>query len=197
MSARTSAHLTPQCDDGFEALNKLRGVDGGKIFYESHAAAVDRIEAIQKEEDINCRFRRVNGYLFPAVGKDPAEEITPEFEATKKVGMPIERYAGLPFEGMEKTKCLRYPNLATFHPLQYLKGVANAFMARGGKLFGNTVVTSVEEEDGTVTVRTDKDDSVAASLEACCCRVSSPARAALGKNSMTRPAWSFPQPRIS
>ena len=101
MTARTSAHLTPQCDDGFKALTDLRGVDGAKIFYESHAAAVDRIEAIQDDEAIACHFRRVNGYLFPAIGKDPAEEITPEFEATKKVGMPIERHAGLPFKGQE------------------------------------------------------------------------------------------------
>ena len=75
-----------------------------------------------------CHFRRVNGYLFPAIGKDPAEEITPEFEATKKVGMPIERHTGLPFKGQDEVRCLRYPNLATFHPLRYLRGVAGAFV---------------------------------------------------------------------
>ena len=53
MTARTSAHLTPQCDDGFKALTDLRGLRGAKIFYESHAAAVDRIEAIQNDEAIS------------------------------------------------------------------------------------------------------------------------------------------------
>jgi glycine/D-amino acid oxidase-like deaminating enzyme/nitrite reductase/ring-hydroxylating ferredoxin subunit len=162
MSARTSAHLTPQCDDGFQALTQLRGVDGAKTFYESHAAAVDRIDAIQQEEGINCRFRRVNGYLFPAIGKNPAEEITPEFEASKKAGMPVERHVGLPFEGLRDVKCLRYPNLATFHPLQYLRGLAAAIVARGGSLFANTTVTEIEEKGGTVTVHTANNATVEA-----------------------------------
>jgi glycine/D-amino acid oxidase-like deaminating enzyme len=99
MTSRTSAHLTSQSDDGFKTLTQVRGLDGAKAFYESHAAAIDRIEAIAQEERIECHFRRVNGYLFPAIGKVPAEELTPELEATKKVGMPIERHTGLPFKG--------------------------------------------------------------------------------------------------
>jgi glycine/D-amino acid oxidase-like deaminating enzyme/nitrite reductase/ring-hydroxylating ferredoxin subunit len=154
MTARTSAHLTPQCDDGFKALIDRHGEDGAKIFYKSHAAAVDRMEQIQKEEEITCRFRRVNGYLFPAVGKDPTEELTPEFEATRQAGMPIERHKGLPFKGMEQARCLRYPNLATFHPLQYLRGVANALVARGGQLFSNSTVTDIDETPTGVVVQT-------------------------------------------
>jgi glycine/D-amino acid oxidase-like deaminating enzyme len=107
MTARTSAHLTPQCDDGFKALIDLRGVDAARIFYASHAAAVDRIEAIQDDESIACHFRRVNGYLFPAIGKDPAEEITPEFEATRKIGMPIERHAGVPSPPLSSSAAAR------------------------------------------------------------------------------------------
>ena len=101
MTARTSAHLSAQCDDGFQSLIKMRGIEGAKTFYQSHAAAIDRIEAIQAEEGIECHFRRLDGYLFPAIGKDPAEELTPEFEATKQVGMPIERHKGVPFKGQE------------------------------------------------------------------------------------------------
>ena len=162
MTSRTSAHLTSQSDDGFKTVIKVRGLDGAKTYYESHAAAIDRIEAIAREESIECHFRRVNGYLFPAIGKDPAEELTPEFEATKKVGMPIERHTGLPFKGLEKVRSLRYPNLATFHPLRYLRGVADAFVQRGGELFANTTVTEVEEKDGAVTVRSANNVSVEA-----------------------------------
>src|SRR4029077_5052761 len=44
MTARTSAHLTSQSDDGFKTLTQARGLEGSKTFYESHAAAIDRIE---------------------------------------------------------------------------------------------------------------------------------------------------------
>jgi glycine/D-amino acid oxidase-like deaminating enzyme/nitrite reductase/ring-hydroxylating ferredoxin subunit len=160
MTARTSAHLTSQSDDGFQTVTRVRGLDGAKTFYQSHAAAIDRIETIQQDENIPCHFRRVNGYLFPAIGTDPAEELTPEFEATKKVRMPIERHTGLPFKGQGEVKCLRYPNLATFHPLRYLRGVADAIVRRGGELFADTTVTAVEEKGGAVTVRTANGASV-------------------------------------
>jgi glycine/D-amino acid oxidase-like deaminating enzyme/nitrite reductase/ring-hydroxylating ferredoxin subunit len=162
MTARTSAHLTSQSDDGFKTLTQARGLEGSKTFYKSHAAAIDRIETIATEERIECHFRRVNGYLFPAIGKNPAEELTPEFEATKKVGMPIERHTGLPFKRMEQAKCLRYPNLATFHPLRYLRGVAGAIQQLGSALFANTAVTDIEEKNGAVTVHTANRASVQA-----------------------------------
>ena len=153
MTARTTAHLTSQSDDGFETLIRVRGLEGAKAFYESHAAAIDHIEAVQQEENIECHFRRVNGYLFPAIGTDP-HELTPEFDATKKVGMPIERHAGLPFKGLQTVQCLRYPSLATFHPLRYLRGIAEALGRDGGQLFANTIVTDVKEHAGAVTVHT-------------------------------------------
>src|SRR5438270_1511833 len=69
MTSRTSAHLTSQSDDGFKTLINNHGLEGAKTFYKSHAAAIDRIETITQEEDIECHFRRVNGYLFPTIGK--------------------------------------------------------------------------------------------------------------------------------
>jgi glycine/D-amino acid oxidase-like deaminating enzyme len=83
MTARTTAHLTSQSDDGFATLIRTRGLDSAKDFYESHSAAIDRIEEVQQEERIECDFRRLNGYLFPAIGSDPSE-LTSELEATKK-----------------------------------------------------------------------------------------------------------------
>src|SRR5689334_7459161 len=73
MTARTTAHLASASDDSFDALIKRRGLDLASLFYQSQAAAIDRIEQIQREEDIDCTFRRLDGFLFPAIGKDPAE----------------------------------------------------------------------------------------------------------------------------
>ncbi len=69
MTSRTSAHLTSQSDDGFKTLIQARGLDGARTFYESHAAAIDRIQAIAEDEGIDCHFRRVNGYFFLQSGK--------------------------------------------------------------------------------------------------------------------------------
>jgi glycine/D-amino acid oxidase-like deaminating enzyme len=64
MTARTSAHLAPLCDDLMSEMQKIKGEEQSKLFYESQAAAVDRIEEIQKNEKISCDFRRLDGYLF-------------------------------------------------------------------------------------------------------------------------------------
>ena len=153
MSARTSGNLKSMSDDTFESLIKMRGLKGAKTFYASHAAAIDRIEAVQKDEGIACNFRRVNGYLFPDPNKD-SKDLTSEFDATRKVGMEIRRHKWLSFEGLSDVSCLRYPHQATFHPLRYLRGVAKAITARGGRLYANTTVLQVEERGSSVEVKT-------------------------------------------
>lgn len=161
MTSRTTGHLTPICDDSFDAFLKLRGLEAAKLFYQSQSAAVDRIEAIQRDERISCNFRRVDGFLFPAIGSDPSE-LDPELEAGRKVGVPVEVATGVPFKGQEKVRCLRYSNQATFHPLKYLAGLAEGITARKGRLYANTVVQAVEEDGGHVIVRTESGETVRA-----------------------------------
>ena len=70
ITARTTAHLAPLCDDLTSAMIGLRGEETSRRFYESQAAAVDRIEEIRKRESIDCDFRRLDGYLFQALITD-------------------------------------------------------------------------------------------------------------------------------
>ena len=151
MTSRTTAHLTAQCDDGFDQLISRRGEETAKLWYQSQAACIDRIEANVKELGIDCDFRRLDGHLFHAPGTDPGI-IDQEFEATKKVGMPIAREKGVPFRTHEETPSLRYPNQATFHPLKYLAGLAAAIRKAGGRFYAETTVEHVEEDENGVEV---------------------------------------------
>src|SRR4051794_3332579 len=153
MTARTTAHLTSLCDDSFDSLISTRGVDVAKQFYLSQASAIDRIEKIQGNESIECDFRRLDGYLFPALGSDPAN-LDASFAATQKAGMPVEDTKGVPFRGLEDMRCLRYPNQGAFHPLKYLQGLAAVLMNRNMRLCPETIVEEVVEEDGGVIVKT-------------------------------------------
>jgi glycine/D-amino acid oxidase-like deaminating enzyme/nitrite reductase/ring-hydroxylating ferredoxin subunit len=155
MTSRTSAHLAPLCDDLVSEMTKIKGVDATKLFCDSHAAAVDRIEAIQAQEGIDCDFRRLDGYLFQ--GRDtPAKLIDDEFEAVKEIKAPVHRLVGIPFHGCEKRHVLRYPKQATFHPLKYLAGVARACQAEGVQFFRDTPVEEIDENNGLVTVKTSR-----------------------------------------
>jgi glycine/D-amino acid oxidase-like deaminating enzyme/nitrite reductase/ring-hydroxylating ferredoxin subunit len=152
MTSRTTAHLTAQCDDGFDQLINMRGEEMAKLWYQSQAACIDRIEAVQKELGASCDFRRLDGHLFHAPGTDPGI-IDREYEATKKVGMPIVREKGVPFKAHEDTPSLRYPNQATFHPLKYLAGLARFIKQGGGRFYAETPVEHVEEDENGVVVK--------------------------------------------
>jgi len=65
-TGRTTAHLTTALDDRYFELEYLHGSLGAQMAAESHAAAIDQIEAIVVQEGIDCDFERVDGYLFSA-----------------------------------------------------------------------------------------------------------------------------------
>jgi glycine/D-amino acid oxidase-like deaminating enzyme len=142
ITARTTAHLAPLCDDLTSEMIKLRGEDLSKAFYESQAAAIDHIEDIQKKENISCDFRRLDGYLFQALNTD-SQIIDDELDAVRKVGAPAHRIVGVPLEHCHGQHALKYPRQATFHPLKYLRGLVGTILKCGGEVFANTVVTDV------------------------------------------------------
>ena len=155
ITSRTTAHLAPLCDDLTSEMIKLRGEVISRAFYQSQAAAIDRIEEIQKKEAVACDFRRLDGYLFQALDTD-AKIIDDELDAVRKVGAPVHRIVGVALAGCEARHALRYPRQATFHPLKYLAGLADNIIEQGGEFFADTVVTGIEENDGgTVSIKTD------------------------------------------
>jgi glycine/D-amino acid oxidase-like deaminating enzyme/nitrite reductase/ring-hydroxylating ferredoxin subunit len=161
MTARTSAHLSANNDDTFKTFVDKRGEKLARDYFVSQQAAIDRIDTIQSAERIACDFRRVNGFLFPGP-QTSQDEIEQEYEASRKAGMPVAYAPGVPLRGYENTRCLRYPNQATFHPTKYLRGLAERVIERAGRLFADTAVVGVEEKDGGVTVTTENGKTVRA-----------------------------------
>src|SRR5881394_3362038 len=63
-TCRTTAHLASIIDDRFSEIERLHGEEGSRIAYEGNAAAIDAIERIARDEQIDCEFRRLDAYLF-------------------------------------------------------------------------------------------------------------------------------------
>ncbi|TIU39108.1 MAG: FAD-binding oxidoreductase, partial [Mesorhizobium sp.] len=148
MTSRTTAHLAPICDDGLSALVKMRGEALARGFQESQQAAVDCIEQHVGRLEIDCDFRRLDGFLFPAAWmdeKEAARECNKEYAAAAKIGVAVEHGKGVALKGHEKAPILRYPNQATFHPLKYLRALLADFQKRGGKAFTDSAVVEIEE----------------------------------------------------
>jgi glycine/D-amino acid oxidase-like deaminating enzyme/nitrite reductase/ring-hydroxylating ferredoxin subunit len=141
-TARTSAHLASALDDYFHVLEHRFGKKGAKLCFESHAAAIDEIEKNTKMFGIDCDFRRVDGYLW--AGEDRHRDlIEKELDAAKRVGMTVEEVHGAPVP-FDTGPCIRFGNQAEFHPIKYLRGIAAAVVAGGGRIHTGVHVTDVK-----------------------------------------------------
>ena len=128
-TGRSTAHLASAFDDRFHEVERLHGARGARLTYESHAAAIDAIERIAREEGIDCDFTRLDGLLFPA-GGDGREELERERDAAHRAGFAgVELLDRPPVDAWGPGPCLRFPNQGQFHPLKYLAGLDNGEIA--------------------------------------------------------------------
>lgn len=154
MTARTTAHLVSELDDYYHKLIEVRGEDDARRYHEGQIAAINRIEAICRDEGIECSFRRLDGYYIPSEdgGIDLLQR---EFDACRKLDAEVEWAERAPIPGLDSGRCLRFPNQGRFHPTRYLAGLARAIEAQGGRLFAYTAYVDHREEDGGVIIKTE------------------------------------------
>ena len=151
MTARTTAHLACALDDRWSELIRLRGVEDARLAAESHAAAIDRIEAIAAEGRIACDFARLDGWLFRAP-EDPADILDRELEAARSVGLDGVEIAEAPVAKLGRA--LRFPRQGRFHPMKYVAGLVHPIEQAGGRVCAGSMVASVHGKGGSVTVTT-------------------------------------------
>ena len=140
---RTTAHLVTALDDRFFELERLHGEKGARLAAESHAAAIDTIERLVREERIDCDFARVDGYLFNAPG-EADDLLDRELAAAHRAGLTTTSMVDrAPLGTFATGRALRFPRQGQFHPLKYLAALASAIVRNGGRIFANTHVAKI------------------------------------------------------
>jgi glycine/D-amino acid oxidase-like deaminating enzyme/nitrite reductase/ring-hydroxylating ferredoxin subunit len=173
-SGRTSAHLASAIDDRFVEMERVHGEGGARIAYESHAAAIDAIERISRDERIDCNFHRLDAYLFLTPDDKPAT-LNEELEACRRIGFAgVERLDRAPVKGFESGPCLKFPRQARFQPLKYLAGLAKAIERMGGRIRTGTHVKDMATEGGWVKVTTNEGHVITAEHGVAATNVPSP-----------------------
>src|SRR5438093_4817317 len=142
-TGRTTAHLSWAMDDRIYNLEHVHGQENTRLIVESHMAAVNRIEEIVRLENIDCDFRRLDGFLF--LGPDDKEEVLDkELDAAHRAGASdVTKVHRATIADFDTGPALRWPNQGQFHVLKYLTGLANAIVAAGGEIYCGTHVSSV------------------------------------------------------
>ena len=160
MTARTSAHLSYQIDDRYAEVIRTHGEASARKYFESQKAAVDRVAAICAEAKIECGFKRIDLYVFAPDAKG-LRKLEKEIEAAGKVGFSGVDWSQAPVDAPTEG-CLRFPNQARFHPLQYLNGLTKILKRRGVHLYANTPIVSVEETARGVVAKTERGHAITA-----------------------------------
>jgi len=143
-TCRTTAHLVNALDEPYDDLERLHGERGAQVAAQSHTAAIDRIEAIVNDEQIDCDFERLDGYLVVPPGQ-PTTHLHTERDAAHRAGLHgvacVER---VPYDAYEFGAALRFPRQGQFHALKYMAGLAAAVTRRGGSIHAHTHAAKIE-----------------------------------------------------
>src|SRR5918996_1489399 len=111
-TGHTTAHLTFVTDVGLHELAGNFGNDHAQAAWDAGAAAIDEIERIVQEEEIQCEFTRAPGYLHACVDGFSEEEISSlkkEARLAAKLGFGATYVERVPYFGVP---ALRLPNQA-------------------------------------------------------------------------------------
>lgn len=143
MTGRTTAHLTNAFDDRYFEMEKLHGADGARLIAESHTAAITLVEQIARDEQIDCGFERLDGFLF-VPPNESIDVLNDELKASQRAGLvDVEMVQRAPIETFDTGPALRFPRQAQFHPLDYMTGLTRAFTRAGGRIFTETHATTM------------------------------------------------------
>src|SRR6188508_2370578 len=71
-TGRTTAHLVNALDDRYFDLERMYGKEQTKLIASSHTQAINFIGDTIAIENIDCDFKRVDGYLFLHPSDEPA-----------------------------------------------------------------------------------------------------------------------------
>lgn len=145
-TGRTTAHITAALDDHYTTIEDMHGPVAAQLAAGSHQAAIQRIASVVGEENIDCDFEWVDGFLFAGTHGDAAD-LERECDAALRAGLTnVELLPRAPVDSFDTGPALRFPRQAQFHALKYLDGLARAIERDGGTICCDTHV--VEFTDG-------------------------------------------------
>ncbi len=154
-TGRTTAHLAYALDDRFQDMERWIGKEHLQLAAQSHISAIDFIEKTVKDKKIDCDFLRVDGYLFLGPDHD-ADFLKKERDSAHAIGLKeVTFLETAPTKGFDTGPCLHFPAQGQFHPLKYLHALASSIEKSGGKIYTNTRVTQIEEDEQPVIVHTE------------------------------------------
>ena len=151
-TGHTTAHLTSITDVELQELARNFGDDHAQAAWDAGAAAVDEIERIVQDLEIECEFMRVPAYLHvfgDSFSQEQISRLKKEASLGAKLGFDATYLESVPYFNVPG---VRYPNQAKFHPRKYLRALAEKLSGNGSHVFEKSEATEFDAKKRRVKV---------------------------------------------
>lgn len=144
-TGHTTAHLTMVTDARLSELVDRFGRPHAQAVWDAGLAAIATIDDIVREHAIDAGFAWVDGYLHaPRAGDAQGRaDLESDAQLAADLGFDAEFLAAVPLIGRPG---VRFANQARIHPRRYLAGVAQALVARGGRIHEQSEVDEFRDD---------------------------------------------------
>lgn len=144
-SLRTTAHLTQVLDERYHGLSSAFGKAGARLIARAKREALEIVEGLVREHQIECAFRRVPGFLYTE-HESEMREIQRELRAMRRAGLPAQLTREVPARFRTRGG-IRIDSQADFHPMPYLRALAELVTEGRCRLFLDS--PAMEIRDGS------------------------------------------------
>jgi glycine/D-amino acid oxidase-like deaminating enzyme/nitrite reductase/ring-hydroxylating ferredoxin subunit len=151
----STGNLYVPIDELLFSIADKHGDEVAKEVAASRASAIDFIERIVNEYNIECGFQRLPWHVFTSDESEPkSENVKNESVATLKMG--VQASSAIP-EGfpLEVSDITTISNQAQFNPFTYTARLASVISPHNCRIFENTTVTNISDGDPCI-VETDQ-----------------------------------------
>jgi glycine/D-amino acid oxidase-like deaminating enzyme/nitrite reductase/ring-hydroxylating ferredoxin subunit len=158
VSGRTTAKLSSLHGLAYQSLESKHGAETAAAYAAANEEGIRIVAELAREQGIDCDLRTKDNFTYT---EDPARrgDVEGEVEAAVRAGLDADfvTETDLPYP---VTGAVRVGGQAEFHPMKYLRGLADALDADGGRVFEHTRAVHVGggavETDAGATVRAER-----------------------------------------
>jgi glycine/D-amino acid oxidase-like deaminating enzyme/nitrite reductase/ring-hydroxylating ferredoxin subunit len=147
-TGHTTAHLTCVTDASLETLVKRVGRDHAQATWDAGVAATNEIERIVREENIECDFTRVPGFMHSASifgegSEDDRDQLKREADLAQELGFDAAFIDAVPHLNVPG---VRFANQAEFHPRKYLRQLVEMISGNRADVFEQSTAEQFDAE---------------------------------------------------
>lgn len=149
VSGHTTAKITSQHSLIYDKMIRAVGEEKAQQYATANQSAIDLVENIIRENNIQCDFKRLPAYVYTQDDKY-IQKLEDEVKSAVKLGIPADytEQMKLPFNALG---AMKFENQAQFHPRKYLLALASAIWGDDCRIYEQSRAVKVVEGETHTT----------------------------------------------